>query len=179
MTIAYMDVEDIIDRMVTALSDSSTGLNYRIGEINTQKSAIDTARGRPVITLDKFKDTAGTETLKENENLFFYMFQEFTNTDPTLLITIPDWTTDEMGSEVVNVVFAVYVEDVDDGTDPKRKLTRYQRALREVLRNYLHDADYLITAKIMQVEPELMDLRTDTVQRSYYSAGVRVIFSFA
>ena len=174
------DAEDIIDDMIDALNNVTYGLNAQIALINTQKSAIDTARGRVVMVLDKFITAAGAENILENDNLFFFMQQEFINNNPFMVISIPTFTTDEMGSENITVTFTILVEDADDGTDAKRKLLRYTRAIRETLKRFLNQSgDFINAAKLMQIEPDFNLVFANDEVKSYYSAGVSCNFVFA
>lgn len=179
MQIPYWDIEDIIDEIVTHLKDGTHGINAAVTSINSLKSAKDTAAGRVVIALDKFTDTAGNLTLKENENLFFFMVEEFTNCDPVMAITVPTWETDDMGSNNVTLNFEIIIEDKADGTDPKRKLLRYATALRAVLFDYINVGTLSNVPKLANVAPRFEQVLVDNETRSYYSAGVSVQLIYA
>jgi hypothetical protein len=179
IVIAYKDIEDIIDDILDRMRDATYGLNAAITAINTQKSAVDTARSRVVMTLPKFINNSGTETLTEKENLFFFMAEEFVNCDPFLVVSIPTWTTDNMGAETVTVMFLIVMEDPSDGTDPKRKLLRYVRALKEVFRHFPLDSDLITETKTSIVEPDLLSIGSGSESLSYYSAGVKLELAFA
>lgn len=178
----YYDIEDMIDDVLTAIADGTTGINARIDAINTQKAVVDAARGRVVMTVPKFTydlATVSTEGFKEGFNLFFFMVDEFTNADPYLLVSIDTWTTDELGANIVSVNFHIAVEDTSDGTDPKRKLLRLIRALREVLDVYVKEDAEIKASSITQIEPDIAQVFFDETSKSFYSAGVRVNYTFA
>ena len=180
--IAYRDIEDIIDDILDRMKDSTYGLNAAITAINTQKAAVDAARGRTVMIVPKFTDAAmptAVETLTEGQNLFFFMAEEFVNCDPFMVVTIPTWTTGEMGVETVTVMFLVVMEDPSDNTDPKRKLLRYIRALKEVLRHFPLDNDIISESKTTIVEPDLISVGQGEQSTSYYSAGVKLELVYA
>lgn len=179
MTIPYWDIEDIIDETITYLKDATNGINAAITAVNSAKAARDTAAGRPAMTLPKFINISGAETLTENENLFFFMIEEINNVDPALLIGIPEWAVDDMGANTVTVTYNLIVEDTSDGTDPKRKLMRYNLALNAVLKDYLNQADLFTASALTNIEPDFQSVLTEDVSRSFYSAGVRMRISFA
>ena len=176
ITIAYRDIEDIIDDVIARLNDATYGLNAAITAINTQKSAIDTAHSRVVMTVPKFVNNSGTETLTENQNLFFFVAEEIVNCDPFMVVALPTWTTDEMGAETATVEFLIYMEDPSDGTDPRRKLLRYVRALKEVMRDMPFDDSIVTETKTGIIEPGFTPV---TESRSYYSAGVKLELVYA
>jgi hypothetical protein len=175
----YWDIEDIIDELIARLKDATHGINATITAMNTAKSAKDTAASRVVMVLDKFIDVAGTETLTEGQNLFFFMLEEITNCDPIICVRIPLWETDPMGSSTVKVAFQIVLEDKSDGTDPKRKLLRYVTALRAVLMGYVADCTMAQASRLSDVAPDLEQVYVNDVSRSYYSAGVSVELTFA
>jgi hypothetical protein len=181
ITIAYKDIEDIIDDILDRMRDSTYGLNAAIAAINTQKASVDAARGRVVMTLPKFTNiaTPAVDTLTEGQNLFFFMAEEFVNCDPFMVVTIPTWTTDNMGTESVSVMFLIVMEDPSDGTDPKRKLLRYVRALKEVFRHFPLDSDLITETKTSIVEPDLISINAGEQSLSYYSAGVKLELVYA
>ena len=179
IVIAYKDIEDIIDDILDRMRDTTYGLNAAITAINTQKATVDAARSRVVMTLPKFINNAGTETLTENQNLFFFMAEEIVNCDPFLVVSIPTWTTDNMGAETVTVMFLIVMEDPSDGTDPKRKLLRYVRALKEVFRHFPLNSDLISETKTSIVEPDLLNIGSGSESLSYYSAGVKLELIYA
>ena len=178
MNLNLWDVEDIIDEVVAHLKDGTAGINAAITAINSQKAAKDTASGRVVMTLVRFQDIKGNYTLKENENLFFFMVDEAPPSDPVMKVSIPLWDTDDMGSNIVTVNFEIIIEDTSDGTDAKRKLLRYITALRASLSDYLNDATIAQASKLTNVAPDLQVLADDN-DRSFYSAGVGIQIVYA
>jgi len=179
MRIPYWDIEDIIDELITRLNDTTNGINAAITAMNTAKAAKDTAAGRVVMVMDKFVNAAGTETLTENQNLFFFMLEEIANCDPIICVLVPIWDADSMGGNTVKVSFLVVVEDKSDGTDPKRKLLRYLTALRAVLFDFVNDCAMAQASKLSDVAPDLEQVLVNNESRSYYSAGVSVELTFA
>ena len=181
----YRDIEDIIDdildhlRTVAGRGEAPIGINDYITAINTQKAVIDEARGRTIMTLDPFENSDATSILAEGDNLFFFMIEEAPNADPAMLVSIPNWTTDDMGANAADVVFTILVEDPQDGTDPKRKLLRYIRALGESLEAFLNQADMINSAKLSRIEPDISQVYNDDTVKSFYSAGIRVSLFFA
>jgi hypothetical protein len=177
ISIAYKDIETIIDDILDRMRDTTYGLNAAITAINTQKSTVDTARSRTVITLDKFKDTTAAEALTEGQNLFFFMAEEFVNCDPFMIVSIPSWGTDSLGVQTVSVLFLIVIENVEDGTDPRRKLLRYIRALNDVFKNFPIDNDIISDVTTSIVEPDFTS--TSDESRSFYSAGVKLELVYA
>lgn len=179
MILKLWDIEDIIDEAVAYLKDGTSGINAAITAINAAKSAKDTSAGRVVMSLAKFQDIAGNFTLKENENLFFFMVEETPASDPILKVSLPLWNTDSLGANVVNVSFEIIIEDMSDGTDPKRKLLRYITALRACLSDFLNDATIAQASRLTNVAPDFAQALADNNSQSYYSAGVNLEISFA
>jgi hypothetical protein len=173
------DVEEIIDDIIDALKNATTGINAWIDAINTRKAVVDAARARTVMVMDKFKTSDGAEGLTENQNLYFFMVEEEPNFSPFMIVSIPTWTTDEMGASILTVQFNIVVEDSADNTSPKRKLLRYLAALRKVLNTYLNTAEMINAARASNVEPDLQRVLVDGVEKSFYSAGVKLELSFA
>lgn len=181
MALQLWDIEDIIDETLAYLKDATHGINAQITAINSVKSAKDTAAGRVVMTLAKFADVNNSETLKENENLFFFFAypEELTNCDPIMTISTPEWTADEGGTNTFTIAYNIITEDSADGTDPKRKLIRYVLALRACLSDYLKSATMFKASTLEAIEPSGVEVLGDNTSRSFYSAGVnlRVVFA--
>ena len=181
-TTHYYDIEDIIDETIDHLKDGTDGINAKITAVNAQKSPIDTSRGRTVMVMEQFKNTANVATLTENENLFFFMMdieEEMVNNDPYMIISMPTWGSDNQGGNVTEIVYQIVVEDASDGTDPKRKLLRYLRCLREVLEDYLAVSDKLNGARLHLVAPNINDVFFENTSKSYYYSGWRLEFDYA